>query len=247
MKRIGKLILPLLCALLLLASCGGKTLRYENGYYTDPKTGAVYEHAPAYYEAIAYLEDQMIGELYKDSGMTAYAIRDVDPERMICTQYYEVLCAKGMKLPKLDELKLTAAHITKTVSVSATYATVTAADDLAYLSGVFSGKHFSASEIDGKLQREKYELKLESSNLKGIRYCLTYLRFEEDVMIYEDIDSPEDFTPTYSVDYTLHTYDNGSYYVAYNFGREILTNRYTDEAYAVDQMLANHLSGKTVS
>ena len=40
-------------------------------------------------------------------------------------------------------------------------------------------------------------------------------------------------------------YDNGSYYVAYNFGREILYNRTTDEACAIDQTLVNALEGKT--
>ena len=96
------------------------------------------------------------------------------------------------------------------------------------------------------LKPEKYELKFESSNLKGVRYCLTYWRFESDVLIYEDIDSPDSFVPTYSVDYTLHTYDNGAYYVAYNFGREILYNRTTDEACAIDQTLAEYLVGAPV-
>jgi hypothetical protein len=243
MKRFVKIILPILCLCLLLASCGGKTLHYENGYYTDPASGISYEHAPAYYEAIAYLSDQKIGDLYKGGSITAYAIRDVDPAKMICTQNYEVLCAKGTKLPELDALALTSAQISKTVNVSVAYATVTDASELRYLAECWSGEKFSGAEIDPTLKPEKYELKLEASNLKGIYYCLTYWRFTADVLIYEDIDSPDGFVPTYSVDYTLHTYDNGSHYVAYNFGREILYNRTTDEACAIDQTLAKYLVG----
>jgi hypothetical protein len=123
------------------------------------------------------------------------------------------------------------------------YATVTDASELRYLAECWSGEKFSGAEIDPTLKPEKYELKLEASNLKGIYYCLTYWRFTADVLIYEDIDSPDGFVPTYSVDYTLHTYDNGSHYVAYNFGREILYNRTTDEACAIDQTLAKYLVG----
>mgnify|MGYP001154834623 CR=1 FL=1 len=245
MKRILQGLSLLLCVLCLFTACGGPTLRYENGHYTNPKTGVSYEHAPAYYVAIAYLPDEKIGDLYKGGDVTAYAIRDVDPTKMICTQNFEVLCAVGTKLPELHELKLTAAQITKTVNVSATYATLTDATALKYLAQSYAGDVFSGSEIDPSLTREKFEVKFESTNLPGVYYCLTYWRFDGDVLIYEDIDSPDTFEPTYSVDYTLHTYDNGSYYVAYNFGREILYNRTTDEACAIDQTLVNALEGKT--
>lgn len=245
MKRILQGLSLLLCALCLFTACGGPTLRYENGHYTNPKTGVSYEHAPAYYMAIAYLPDEKIGDLYKGGDVTAYAIRDVDPASMICTQNFEVLCAVGTKLPELHELKLTAAQVTKTVNVSATYATLTDATALNYLAQSYAGDVFAGSEIDPSLSREKFEVKFEASNLPGVYYCLTYWRFDGDVLIYEDIDSPDAFEPTYSVDYTLHTYDNGSYYVAYNFGREILYNRTTDEACAIDQTLVNALEGKT--
>jgi len=246
MKRLVKIALPILCILLLLTACGGKGLHYENGYYTDSKSGISYEHAPAYYEAIDYLKDQKIGDLVKGGKVTAYTISGVDPTKMICTQYHEVLCAKGTKLPELHELQVTAALISKTMNLSAEYATITDANELKYLVDACSGEYFSGLEIDSTIRRDKYELKFEASNLTGVRYCLTYWRFDSDVLIYEDIDSPDHFTPTYSVDYTVHTYDNGAYYVAYNFGREILYNRATDKAYAINQTLAKYLTGNTL-
>jgi len=245
MKRTLKLLTALLCALLLLASCsGGPALKYENGIYTDSKTGNAYVHAPAYYEAIAYVEESEIGKLSPKSDVLVYPIRDVDPAKMICTQNYEVLLAKGLELDELWELDLTAAHICKTIELSYAYATVTDAEELAYLVSCYRGETFAGSEIGAGAKKEKYDLKFEASDLPGVYYCLTYWRFTEDVLIYEDIDSPDRFVPTYSVPYTLETYDNGSYYVAYNFGREILYNRTTDTACAIDDTLAVYLDGE---
>ncbi len=245
MKSAVKILAALLCTVLLLASCsGGPALKYENGVYTDAKTGNAYVHAPAYYEAIGYLEDSEIGRLSPKSNVKVYPINGVDPAKMICTQNYEVLLAKGTVLPELWDLDVTAAHICKTVEISYAYATVANADELAYLVSCYGGETFAGSEIGASAKKEKYDLKFEARDLSGVYYCLTYWRFTEDVLIYEDIDSPDTFEPSYRVPYTLETYDNGAYYVAYNFGREILYNRTTDTACAIDDTLAVYLDGE---
>ena len=246
MKRYIQRLLPLLLgAFILLSSCSSlPELSYRDGVYTDKKSGISYTHAPAYYEAISYTQDTEIGKLAEGAGVLVYPIKGVDPAKMICTKNYEILCAVGNTMPELWDMNLTKLHICKTVIASYALAEVTDAAVLEKIAEIYGGTAFPASEIAAGLKNEKFDLKFESTNLPGVYYCLIYQRFEEDVLIYEDIEDPDTFVSSYpNAQVSVHAYEDGSgsYYAEYNFGKEILYNRSTDSCYALGDTLISYM------
>ena len=100
----------------------------------------------------------------------------------------------------------------------------------------------NSREINITLSKEVYDLKFRSNAYPGIYYCVTYWQFEEDVLVYEEIEDANDFTITYpGVEVYTEEY-KGDLYAVYNFGRGILYDRITKLCYPVGDIVWNYIS-----
>lgn len=240
-----RLLLTLVGVSLLLCGCAAPALKVENGVYSHPKTDVSYVRAPLCYEAVAIVESEAVARL-KQGGddVILYAIRDTDTARMIASANYEIFYAEGDRLPELWEMDANRVQITQTGSINYAIAVIENGADVQALVELYhNGVWFSEDEIDENLKPVRYDLKFSSPHYPAFYYVLTYRRYTSDVLVYEDIDDPNSFTPTYSgVEVTVKEYNDGSgYYAEYNFGRELLYHRESGRCYAVGDTVAKYL------
>ena len=223
-----RLLLTVVCMSLLLCGCAAPALKVENGVYSHPKTDVSYVRAPFCYEAVAIIENEAVARL-KQGGddVVLYAIRDTDTAKMIASANYEIFYALGDRLPELWEMDANRVQVTQTKEINYAITVIENSADVQALVELYqNGVWFSEDEIDMSLRLVRYDLKFSSPHYPAFCYVLTYRRYTSDVLVYEDIDSPDSFTPTYpGVEVTVKEYDDGGYYAEYNFGREILYNR----------------------
>lgn len=246
-KRFVTLLSLLACASLLLASCAKlPKMEYENGVYTNAKTGIRYTAAPAYYEAIALEGEEAVARvMQKDNELLMYQMKGVAPEKMLASANYEVFCAVGTKLPELGEMDVERVLVCQTAGKTYELATLSSERDIAELVGAYCNfAGFDANEIDVGLQKERYDLKFSSKTVPGVYYCLTYWEFADEVLVYEVIDDFESFEKTYpDVEVTTEEY-KGEKYAVYHFGTNILYNRATGLCYPAGDIVAKYLQGE---
>lgn len=250
MKKTWFRLLPLLlCAMMLFSGCAKlPKLEYEDGVYTNQKTGISYLTASVCYEAISFKEDSEVARIERKGvdDLLMYPINGVDSAKMLASADYEVFYAVGTTLPTLAQMNPETVYICKTADMTYSIASITAKADISYLIEVYQGtKGFSKNEIDGSPTKERYDLKFESSSYPGIYYCLTYWQFEEDVLVYELIDDFNDFEITYpNAEVSTEEYKDEKYAV-YNFGTALLYDRATGLCYPAGDTVAKYLSGDT--
>ena len=245
MKRNSVRILSLLiCTVLLLCACSkAPDMKYENGTYIHPVHGTVYTYAPEYYEPITYEKDSVVANLPQAGDLSVYPITGISEKKMLCTEYYDVLCANGVTLPELlKDFNPNKLLICKTIELTAALATVTSKTEVDAIVALFqNGNGFSISEMDSSIGKERYDLKFESANYAGVYYSFTYWKLEEPVLVYEVISDPNDFELSYSgVAVNTEEY-KGEYYAVYNFGTEILYDRANELCYYAGDMIGNYL------
>lgn len=243
-KQVLKLLPLLLCSCMLLCACG-KTpeMQYEEGVYTHPKTGVSYTYAPSYYEPIEYEIKDAVATLGQAGNISVYPITGVDEKKMLCTEYYSILCAQGVALPSLlRDFKPDKVHVSKTKVLTGSYATISNADEIGTLTELFQSDYgFKVSEIDAGLEKERYDLKFESAEYPGLYYSIIYWSFEEDVLVYEVISDPSDLESSYpGIEVGVEQY-KGEYYAVYNFGKEILYDRTNELCYYAGNVIGSHL------
>lgn len=245
MKTKGlHILLPLLCLTLLLGSCAAPALKVENGVYSHPKTEVSYVRAPLCYEAVAIVENQSVARL-KQGGddVVLYAIPDTDTAKMIASANYEIFYAQGDYLPELWEMDANRVQVTQTGTMTYAIATIENGADVQALVELYqNGVSFSADEIDVGLKPTRYDLKFSSPHYPAFYYTLTYWRFVSDVLVYEVIDDPNDFTPRYAGVAVTTEEDGGEHYAVYNFGKEILYNRESGECFAIGNTVSKYLT-----
>lgn len=237
------LLLTVLCVSLLLCGCAAPALKVENGVYSHPKTEVSYVRAPLCYEAVAIVENEAVARL-KQGGddVVLYAIRDTDTAKMIASANYEIFYAKGDRLPELWEMDANRVQVTQTEAVNYAIAVIENGADVQALIELYqNGVWFSEDEIDVGLKPVRYDLKFSSPHYPAFYYTLTYWRFTSDVLVYEVIDDPNNFTPSYAGVEVTTEEDGGEYYAVYNFGREILYNRESGRCYAVGDTVSKYL------
>ncbi len=219
-------------------------MKYQDGIYSNPANGVYYTHAPAYYEAIAMSSNEAVARLVQAGNTLVYGIKGIDENKMLCTEYYNVLCAVDHKLPeKLADFKPNKAHICKTIELSYSVATLQRAEELASVVSLLeSGAGFDYQDIYNEPKKERYDIKFESSEHKGLYYCLTYWRYSSDVLVYKQISDPNNFEPAYpGVEVTTEQYE-GEWYAVYHFGKEILHDRVNGKCYAVGDAFSKYLT-----
>ena len=252
MKKCFMRMLPLLlCATMLLTACSkAPKMTFQDGTYQINGMNVTFEAAPSYYEARSYIKDRPVARLEQGEldDLIFYEIEGVSPEKMISSESYDLFYAVGTKLPELWEMSVTKAHVCQTASV--TYSLATLEDDEAIASLIeayYDGTSFSAKDIDPGLGKSKYDLKFESPLYPGLYYCLTYWQFDSDVLIYQDIDDPNNYDVLYlGVERTVGEYKDaeGGYYVEYNFGKYVLHNRAIGMCWSIGDTVAALLESK---
>lgn len=245
MKKNSIRILSLcLCLISLLCACSkAPDMKYENGAYIHPLHGTAYTYAPEYYEAISYEKDSVVANLHQAGDLPVYQITGISEKKMLCTEYYDVLCADGVTLPALlKDFKPNKLLVCKTIELTAALATVTSKAEIDAIAALFqNGNGFPISELDSGIGKERYDLKFESADYAGVYYSFTYWKFEEPVLVYEVISDPNDFEISYSgVEVSTEEY-KGEYYAVYHFGTEIMYDRANELCYYAGDMISEYL------
>lgn len=244
-KRLFRVALLLLSVILLLSSCGKPPkMEVENGNYTNKKSGVTYLRAPMNYEAVSIVKGKTVARVAQDKldDIILYEIENTDPEKLLATGEYELFYAKGSSLPTLWEMSPAKVLISQTGTISFATGLIEDSTDIAALVGLYqNGVSFSKDEIDVGLTPTRYDLKFASTEYPAFYYTLTYWRFTTDVEVWELIDDPNTFVPSYAgVEVRTETYKDENYAV-YNFGKEILYDRTTGKCYAAGDTVAKYL------
>ena len=248
-SRLLRGALLLVAALLLLSSCSVPALTLKDGAYLDKKTNVSYLPAPSCYQAIGYAKDSAVAriKLKEMDDLVLYPIDGMEGNKWLCNEDYQVFYADSETLPELWEMDVTKVCVNRTVNQSYTVATILKKEDIAALINAYqNGPSFEQSDMDEGLVFEKYDLVFEAS---ALRYCLTYWKFEKEVLIYETIADPNSFTPTYpnvrvtteEYHYTRDGQAMVEHLAVYHFGTEILYNRETGLCYPVEGTVADYL------
>lgn len=246
MKKILRFA-TLLLSLLLLCSCT-TSLDYKEGKYVNPKTNVSYVAAPTPYQAIAYSPEKVAKVKQKGlDDVLLYAIEGMDGEKWLCSADYAVFYADTEKLPTLWEMNIAKVYVNQTINLSYTVASFTDAEVISALQSIYrEGASFPASELEEGLKFDTYDLVFESETL---RYCLTYRQYEQEILIYEAIDDPTNFTPRYAgVEVTTEDYryvkdgvEMVEHLAVYHFGHALMYNRESGICYPVGELVSDYL------
>lgn len=246
MKRIWIGALALLLMLLpLLSSCGGAMQFVENGVYQKGKT--TYYLASANYVPRAYLASAKVGTL-KRANMDVvdlYEINGSEDETWICDKDLTMLFyAEGAQLPTLSEMRPTALHLQMSDVLSLGLGTI---EDVAEIQKVVdaytSGVSFLWEDVEEGYSYDRYEILFSSAQYPAFYYSLVYLRYSEDLCLYEAVEDPTSFTPSYpgvqvtTEEYHYNVVENGvmvskvEHLAVYHFGRDIVLDMETGRCY----------------
>ena len=244
MKRLIGIFSLLLCLTLLLASCKkAPAMKYENGYYTIPGSSVQYSFISLNYEAVAYDNTDPLAILEQGANVPVYKISGVEVGKMVCTEDYDVLCAKGVTLPAtltaFDPYRM---HVTKTAVLSYSVATVTDKEILKDITECYETvSGFNPAEVDF-LEKEEFGLKFQSESCAGLYYSLQYWHFREKAELYVAIEDPDDFEhlyPGFEVRTELY---KGEYYAVYQLGAGVIYDMESDLCYPVGDLLAEFVA-----
>lgn len=254
-KKLIGLLLMLLCAAMLLSGCGEKTheLTYHagSGTYYNSKTDVTYQRAELYYEAVGLKKSMPVAHIPAKQGddIVLYQIEGAEPEKMLANEYFEIFYATGTTMPALWEMGVNEIHVGLAVSgavMDMTVVTIENADDISSIISTYqNGPCFDEkNRYEEGTRNATYRLRFGSAQYPAIFYRLSYYAYAEDVLIYEVIDSKENFVPTYSgVSYTFNEdyVDRGELYAVYNFGKNLMYDHVTGYYYAVNDTIAKHI------
>ena len=235
----------LLALLMLLCACSkvpAMELK-EGDVYVNKKTKISYTHTSTCYRANVHSVDAVARIKQKNmEDKLLYSIDDTYAEKLLCDAEYMIYAAEGEKMPELWEMNLSKIYVNKTVNSSYTVATILDPEDIRSLVGTYQGgTSFAYEDIEDGLTFKRYDLVFAEEFLS---YYLVYLQYEEDVLVYEVIEDPAQFTALYpGVEVTTEEY-KGEYYAVYNFGKHIMYNRETGRCYPVSNVLAAYMAEK---
>ncbi len=232
MKRIVSIVAfaLLFCILTSCAgctSCGKKLETVNAGNLYDKKTETVYAIAPSYYEAVAWESD-----IYKvDShGFGYHKVRDIDGNTGDPTQWlynYEnniLLYNSEIKLPTLREMDPDGMSF---FIEGDSRVILTVEDNKDAIGKAIEFVDSPAMTFNGKTAESSYRIRFTSSKYKYIAYYVIYLEYAEDQYEYvslkgqytsvEEIEANYDFID--GVEHEILTENDGSFTVAYNYGK----------------------------
>ncbi len=257
-KSLFSILGLLLSVTLLFSGCSDGLLELEydkkKDAYIDSENDITYLRAPANYEAFGVKTGLPYAEIRGKSVMTLYEIDHAEPERMIANEYFEIFYAKGTKLPKLWEMQVDTVYVARIVQDAQIDISDVIIEDEADIAALIlqyqRGETASFDEgemMDGNAMQGAYRLRFASEAHPAFYYCLEYREYEEDVVIYEIIESKETFVPTYggalSTSFDERYVESDGLYAVYHFGKNILCDPVTGEMFAARDTVAKHLNG----
>lgn len=248
-SRLLRGFLLITAMLLLLSSCSVPSLTLKDGAYLNKKNDITYLPAPSCYQAIAYSAEDAVAKIKQKEldDLVLYPINGMDGEKWLCSEDYLVFYANTETLPELWEMNVQKIYVNRTVNQSYIVATILNKEDISALITAYqNGPGFWQGEMDEGLSFEKYDLVFEDA---ALRYCLTYWKFEKEVLIYETVADPNNFTPSYpnvrvtteEYHYTSNGQEMVEHLAVYHFGTEILYNRETGLCYPVEGTVSKYL------
>ena len=229
--------------LMLLISCSKvPALELKEGdVYVNKKTKISYTHTSTCYRANGHSTDPAARIKLKNMDeKLLYSIDGMDETKWLCDEEYMVFCAEGEKMPELWEMNISKVYVNKTVNASYTVTSIVEPADIQALINAYqNGNSFAYEDLDDGLAFKRYDLVFADSDLS---YYLIYLQYEEDVLFYDVIEDPENFTVKYpGVEVTTDEY-KGEYYAVYNFGKHLMYNRETGLCYPVTDTLSTYFA-----
>ncbi len=253
MKQKIRMLSVFLCCVMLLASCSNlNTIKFKDEEYIDNKNNITYLQAPLNYEAVKIKENGVARVKQKvGDDIILYPVEGIGTEQMLANDLYEVFYAEGMTLPKVWEMGVSEVYICQTKEITAQLASINQAADVSALIELYrNGTTCPKEKISMEQSTGHYYLKFVSSTHPHLYYCLEYLEFEEDVVIYEAIKDMSTFTPKYNgvlVTYEDYEYEeNGQtcveHLAVYHFGTGILYDRAAGVCYPAESIVAPYMS-----
>lgn len=240
--------LTLLLAILLLSSCTA-SLEYRDGKYVNQKNGISYVAAPSPYQALAYDDEEVAKIKQKElDDLLLYPVDGMDAQKWLCTEDFAIFYADTEVLPSLWEMNVKKVLLNQTINLSYTVATISDAQTVRALQEHYrGGNSFPLSELEEGLRFESYDLVFESDTM---RYCITYRQYEQEILIYEAIEDPSAFTPSYEgVPVTTEDYhyvkdgvEMVEHLAVYHFGNGLMYNRESGLCYPVGDLISPYLN-----
>ncbi len=243
-RFLKALALSFACLMLFAACNKVPTMKMKDGVYVNQKTKVSYVNAPSYYRANEYVEKAVAKiEPKEQAEFLLYAITGLDEKQWLCDADFSVYCAVGVTPPELWEMSIHAVYINRTINASYTVQKIVDTKDIealinTYQNGTsFSYNDISHADVNTKPNPTRYDIVFEDVSLS---YCLIYLQFEEEVLVYELISDPNNFSVTYpGVEVTTEKYKD-EYYAVYHFGTHIMYDRETGRCYPIGEVLSQY-------
>ena len=247
MKRFFAGALTLLLLLPLLTACGGSMRYTEAGVYK--KGNQTYRMAPSAYEPRAYLASAKVGVLQranmKDTPL--YQVSGTEGETWLCDKELSMLFyAEGETLPTLAQLCPTALHLQLSDVLSLGLGTIEDSAEIAkVVASCTTGVSFLLEDVEAGNTYDRYEVKFASPLYPAFYYTMVYLRYASEVLIYEAVEDPTNFVPSYpgvevtTEDYYYNAVENGTmvskveHLAVYHFGRDILYDMESGRCYLI--------------
>lgn len=237
-----------LVLILLLVSCGQTNeLVYDKdrNAYVREDDGALFYRASLNYRAVKIDKAEQVGAIAqpKRDDLPLYAICNYaetsyrNSNEWMADEDYHIYYAQGVTLPKLWEMDIEEIQIVKRATVSYSMGTVTAKDTIGKVVDSYQNG-FSVSYDDTKcnfalVDAESNELAFCASDYSEIYYILQLHRFEENILLTDRVENPDEFTPAIDRPYTLEEYGEDTY-VRYNLGKNFVFDLTTGLYYPVD-------------
>ena len=207
MKKIFAifLLIAILIASLSFVSCG-KTLKYKDGYYYCSQNGVTYQMVSFEYVPVAIgAEYATLTDGLIDNKL--YEIKGASPEKWLATADGNLFCAKGEKIPTLDEMEINSIVICYEQEAVISLATIKDAAEVDTVIDIFK----NGNEIEYPIGNESSEflkLRMTSEKYPWLYYNLTYVEYIQDICEY---DYPEDLNSyeyrNVSEDVAVETYE----------------------------------------
>ena len=248
------LLAGVLAALMMLSSCAERFVydKELNGYVRNDD-GTVFYAASANYRAVEVDKEEKIGEIKRDGldNVALYPISGadgksaMDADVWLADDKYNVYVAEGETLPKLWEMEADEIRIFQNNTVAFSLGTIDSVNVVekvvdAYRNGM--SVSYADSRCDFRIVNVKRDdLAFCSQNYKGLYYVLLFYRFEQDILLTDEVEDPLNFTPAYDRSYTLEEYQ-GVTYVRYNLGTNFLYDRATGLCYPVDGLMDSYFN-----
>lgn len=224
-KKIFVAALLIAVTMICVCSCSSK-FNYDGDMLVDKKSGIKYNYAPFNYEPTE------LGKKYatqKVSGIEAvyYTIGDLSANEWLANEDLTVFYAEGVHLPTFEEMSPDRILVCEEDYTTSSIADITDSEAVTKILEEYkNGFSFESSSV---IVSTKYSLKFRSSSYPYLQYSLSYLEYEEGLVISDKIESTEDYKYLFDekeVEISLIQNDDGSTTVKYDLGKYFLYSKW---------------------